>query len=198
MTAFAEDMLIYDEGNVYSCSIDHLESSLKAEWEKRDDEGKGFQLDPISHKEFEDLFYEPMACPPMYRDRKNPIWFGRVENMQPVNQKIFVYGFVTSPTDEDFEGGELKLKYQMRMRGKNTDDEIWTDLNPDAEFHRVKFECDGANELCTYFPVGFLPEIEYDMYDVAVVVEKKKDLKTLENTYVNFHIAWVNPDFTAY
>lgn len=39
LTAFSADMLIYDEGNVYSCPVDHLNSYLTARIEN-DDEGK--------------------------------------------------------------------------------------------------------------------------------------------------------------
>ena len=50
----------------------------------------------------------------------------------------------------------------MQMRGKNSDSEYWDYLNPDEPYQDHKFRCDGASELCTYFPVGFLPLIEYD------------------------------------
>ena len=101
LAAFASDMLIYDEGNVYSCPVDHLNGKMAGHLGKdlNDDEGKAYQIDPISHKKFEDMFYDPVACRPFYQDKEAPIWYGRVENMQPVNQKIYVYGFVTTPID---------------------------------------------------------------------------------------------------
>ena len=86
----------------------------------------------------------------------------------------------------------------MQMRGKNSDSEYWDYLNPDEPYQDHKFRCDGASELCTYFPVGFLPLIEYDMYDVAILVRPSEQLQRMERTSVNFHIAYVNPDYTRY
>ena len=40
ITAFAPDMLIYDEGNVYSCTADHLNEKLEEKVEQ--DEGKAY------------------------------------------------------------------------------------------------------------------------------------------------------------
>ncbi len=42
LTAFGSDMLIYDEGNVYSCPVDHLNGKIAAHIEQdlNDDEGK--------------------------------------------------------------------------------------------------------------------------------------------------------------
>jgi len=128
-------------------------------------------VDPISHATFEDMFYDPLECRPFYKDQEAPIWYGRVENLQPINQKIFVYGFVTSQLDEDPEENLLHIKVAMQMRGKNSDSEYWDYLNPDEPYQDHKFSCDGADQLCTYFPVGFLPIIEYDMYDVAIMVK---------------------------
>ena len=36
------------------------------------------------------------------------------------------------------------------------------------------------------------------MYDVAILVKPSAEMNKLERTSVNFHIAYVNPDFTAY
>ena len=87
LTAFSTDMMIYDEGNVYSCPVDHVEKSMAAAYESMhgDDEGKSYSIDPISHKLFEDMVYDPMECRPFYQDPDAPIWYGRVENMQSLN-----------------------------------------------------------------------------------------------------------------
>lgn len=73
LTAFAADMFIYDEGNVYSCPSEHILSKLvgvggedAANEKSVDDQGKSFKIDPISHREFEDWVYDPMACRPFY------------------------------------------------------------------------------------------------------------------------------------
>ena len=98
LTSFAPDMLIYDEGNVYSCPSDYLKDGLADQVEI--DEGKAYQIDPISHQQFEDLFYDPMACQPFYQSNNEPVWYGRVEDVIKENQKIFVYGFVTTELNE--------------------------------------------------------------------------------------------------
>lgn len=68
ISTLSVDMLVYDEGNVYSCPVDSMEDTLARdyEYEKGDDEGKAWQLDPISHVQFEDMFYDPMECRPFY------------------------------------------------------------------------------------------------------------------------------------
>lgn len=122
------------------------------------------------------MFYDPLECRPFYKDKEAPIWYGRVEGMQAIHQKIFVYGFVTSAANENSDDSILHLEVSMQMRGKNSDSEYWDYLNPDEPYQDHKFRCDGANELCTYFPVGFLPLIEYDMYDVAILVKPSEQL----------------------
>ena len=46
LTTLAPDMMIYDEGNVYSCPVDHMNGVLAKKYEEknggRDDEGKGY------------------------------------------------------------------------------------------------------------------------------------------------------------
>lgn len=41
-SSFSADMLIYDEGNVYSCPVDYLQKSLPQKYEMTDDEGKSW------------------------------------------------------------------------------------------------------------------------------------------------------------
>ena len=49
------------------------------------DEGKAFNVDALSHEKFEDVFYDPMACRPFYYNTREPIWFGRLDNVQTYN-----------------------------------------------------------------------------------------------------------------
>ena len=135
VSSFASDMLIYDEGDVYSCPVDHINSKLAEHFEVKldDDEGKRFRVDPISHEKYEDMFYDPMACQPFYKTSEEPIWYGRVDGLRPVNQKLLVYGFVTSKLNENYDGELLRLEYYMHIRGKNSKDEEWNYLNDDTE-----------------------------------------------------------------
>ena len=75
-----------------------------------------------------------MACQPFYRDAEAPIWYGRVTDMQPIHQRIFVYGFVTSAKHEQYKDMLVYVDYSMQMRAKNENDEEWTYLNPDEPF----------------------------------------------------------------
>lgn len=36
------------------------------------------------------------------------------------------------------------------------------------------------------------------MYDVAIMVKPSAEMAKLDNISVNFHIAYINPDYTAY
>lgn len=118
--------------------------------------------------------------------------------MLPVHQKLLVYGFVTSALNENYDGGLLHIEYSMQMRAKNSDDEEWNYLNPEEPFKKHDFACDGADELCSYWPVGYVAELNYEMYDVAIQLKPSAELAKLEKTSINFHMAWVNPAYTAY
>lgn len=82
------------------------------------------------------------------------------------------------------------------MRAKNMDQQYWNLLNPEAEFNKIEFDCDGSSELCTYFPVGLMPELDYEMYDIAVQVRIGEE--GIGNASINFHVAYVDPSFTKY
>lgn len=45
--------------------------------------------------------------------------------------------------------------------------------------------------------VGYVPTIEYDMYDVGIEMEPSFELDQLTDTHINFHIAYFNPQFTS-
>ena len=74
-----------------------------------------------------------MACKPFYQSSEEPIWYGRVDGLSPANQKIYIYGFVTSPLNEDYDDSLLHLEYYMHVRAKNSLDEDWVYLNDDTE-----------------------------------------------------------------
>lgn len=76
------------------------------------------------------------------------------------------------------------------------DQQVWNFLNPDAEYQRIEFDCDDTSELCTYFTVGFMPELDYEMYDIAVQV--KIGEAGIGAASINFHVAYVDPSFTKY
>lgn len=84
------------------------------------------------------------------------------------------------------------------MRAKDTNMENWSYLSEDEPFQEHTFACNGPEALCTYFPVGYVPELHYDMYDVAILVKPSDALAKMEHVSINFHMAWVNPEYTAY
>lgn len=85
------------------------------------------------------------------------------------------------------------------MRAKNSADEEWNYLNEDEPFQSFSFKCDSLDsELCTYFPVGFVAQLDYEVYDVAVEVLPDEIFKAMDDISVNFHIAYVNPQFTLF
>ena len=59
----------------------------------------------------------------------------------------------------------------MMMRAKMERDEEWYYLNPNETFQSQQVKCNGEDDLCVYFSVGFLPEIEYEVYDVAIEMD---------------------------
>ena len=46
--------------------------------------------------------------------------------------------------------------------------------------------------------MGFVAEIDFEMYDIAVQVKPSEQLSRLENTSINFHIAYVDTTFTQF
>lgn len=95
--SFHKDMLIYDEGNTYSCTKDL--NGLQEDEFFADNQylGQQFSEDPISLEATMNMFYDPFKCAPIYfYPNQKSLWFGRVENLERRNQHIFVYGYVVS------------------------------------------------------------------------------------------------------
>ena len=80
------------------------------------------------------------------------------------------------------------------MRGKDYDSFEWTYLEK-AE-NTVVTECENDDDICTYFPVGFVPFIKFNMYDVAIEILPSDSLSAFKEARVDFHIAYFNPNYT--
>ena len=143
-----------------------------------------------------DFFYDPMHCSAFYRDVNAPVWFGRVENLSSYNQKLFVYGFVTSSHAGKLLDSDFEFSYRVSIRGKNTDSEEWMMVS--TETQKQSLHCKKGKDFCTWFKVATLNKIEHDMYDVAVEVNvmDSPDLMRLEKAPINFRIAYVDEKFT--
>ena len=110
-----------------------------------------------------------------------------------------MYGFVTldEDTSEDLKdviGKEFEVNYKMYTRGKNLDEFEWSYL--ETATNVVKTTCKEGRDICTYFPVGFIPFIEFEMYDVGIELLPSESLSALHQVHVDFHIAYFNPAFT--
>ena len=57
-------------------------------------------------------------------------------------------------------------------------------------------ECESKHDICTYFPVGFVPFIKFNMYDVAIEILPSDSLTAFKEARVDFHIAYFNPSYT--
>ena len=143
-----------------------------------------------------DLFYDPFKCKPFYRNTTEPVWLGRVQHLKRENQHILIYGFVATDESNQSEllGQEFEFTYEIHVRGKASDEEEWYYMN--SSTNTVKTKCKEGHDLCTYFPVGFVPFIEYDMYDVMIVISPSEILESLTSIDIDFHIAYLHPKFT--
>ena len=201
VSATSAPMLIYDESEVYSCPEDYAK---EAAWEQPEREAFTAMQDKRYNKDFltgaptEDLFYDPLKCKPFYWDTTEPIWYGRVENLVPQNQNLVIYGFVHSADarEKDMLGKEFRVSYSLHVRGKKADAEEWHYF--EASHNTVVTQCDGSYDLCTYFPVGFVAFLDFDMYDVMIEIPPLNDdmLDKLNWVNVDFHLAYLSPEYT--
>ena len=60
-------------------------------------------------------------------------------------------------------------------------------------------ECDSEHSICAWFQVGFLPTLQYEMYDVAIELPPNDAQKEgLQATDVNFRILYVSEEYTEF
>ena len=54
-------------------------------------------------------------------------------------------------------------------------------------------------DLCTYFPVGFVPFIQYDMYDVMIEIPPMngQTYDLMKWVHVDFHVAYFTEAYTT-
>ena len=214
LSTYHTPMLKYDESEVYACPYDLQDSYQQIagpSWDPdeilvEDEEGVTHSIndqvgsrlteDPFTHQSDYDFFYDPLDCNPFYQNHgweENPIWFGRVKNLKKENQHLIIYGFVTTdnPNAESILDKEIEIKFDIHVRGKNKGVEEWTSHTPRHEVS-LKAVCSKDDHLCTYFPAGFVPFIQYTMYDVAIVIHPTETLDSLAATSLDFHIAYFN------
>jgi hypothetical protein len=77
-----------------------------------------------------------------------------------------IFGFIHSLDASGSENIDLKVDYTLTVRGKNLDEQEWHYQDPST--NTVETRCKKDYSICTIFPVGFVPFIEKDMYDVMI------------------------------
>ena len=80
------------------------------------------------------------------------------------------------------------------MRSKNSYEQDWKYLDPST--NTVKTECAKNYDICTYFPVGFVPFIEKDMYDIMIEIPDSTSAGISEEMILDFHVAYVTLAYT--
>ena len=80
------------------------------------------------------------------------------------------------------------------MRSKNSDEQNWKYLK--SSTNTVKTECVKNYDICTYFPVGFVPFIEKDMYDIMIEISDSTSAGLSEEMILDFHVAYVTLAYT--
>ena len=146
------EMYVYNDGGTYSCTKD---STLETEADiaRLSDKGKSYYGLVFEHGYKNDFFFDPKDCQPFYRDKEEPIWYGRVEHLTSWNQNLFIYSYVTEL--ENFEEEtEFELTFRLNIRGKNHDSEDWKVLPIKEETESAT--CVPGTDLCTWFQVGYL------------------------------------------
>ena len=112
------------------------------------------------------------------------------------NQHLLVYGFV--PLNEEYPHNllneEFKIKYQVNIRAKNQNDTAWVYMEETA--NTLETKCTEGHDLCAYFPVAYVPYMEYDMYDVGIELKLDEEFTEASSVHVDFHIAYFNPAYT--
>ena len=77
-------MFKYDDGEIYNCPFDVANAKQADALKDLEYNNKG-EIVQVHHGEGEDYFYDPMHCNLFYKDPFAPIWFGRVEDLTPMN-----------------------------------------------------------------------------------------------------------------
>ena len=80
------------------------------------------------------------------------------------------------------------------MRGKDHDSQIWDNMQTAS--NSIQTKCVEGYDLCTYFPVAYIPYITYDMYDVMIEIHPSQTLLRMSSIDIDFHIAYFNPEHT--
>ena len=92
----------------------------------------------------------------------------------------------------------------MAIRGKNQDAEKWDKVyTPGEDTSTVEVSCQVGNKedqvdtICDTFELGVISQIEFEMYDVVIVLSARSvdsDMSRTDLASLNFRIKHYNPD----
>ncbi len=136
-------------------------------------------------------------------------WFSRIENVKPQMWQIYIEAVVSPHRNiqilakKDFE---LSFFMRIAIRGKSKFTETWNDVyNNDMEdpLNKVTISCpietNTQVKVCDTFEVGIIGQLDYDMYDIAIMITGTpqeflvEDLATL-----SFRLSHLNDDFLGW
>ena len=60
----------------------------------------------------------------------------------------------------------------------------------------VETKCVEGHDLCSYFPVAYVPYMQYEMYDVGIELVLDDEFAEASGVHIDFHIAYFNPEYT--
>ena len=97
------------------------------------------------------------------------------------NQHLFVYGYVVTVNPNESNKKPFEVRWNFNSRSKKSKWEGWLYSTDDKTFNTgsVTAHCRDDQFLCTYFPVGYIPFIENDMYDVAIEILNPEELREI-------------------
>ena len=172
------------------------------------------------------LDFDPLSCDPFYmrsevQDQTGDFsdmqffWFSRVEHAWPEMWQIMIEA-VVSPHDISFstrKDFEMSFDLALAIRGKNKADEEWVTIysafgaNSTKAEHlsRVSVTCpvpthdDDPDLVCDSFEVGIIGQLDYEMYDVAIMITHTPD-KLLGRDFANisFRLSYWNERYMTW
>ena len=136
-------------------------------------------------------------------------WFSRIENVKPQMWQIYIEAVVSPQRNIQILGNkdfDLSFFMGIAIRGKSKFTETWDYIyNSDMEnpLNKVTISCpiktNTEVKVCDTFEVGIIGQLDYDMYDIAIMITRTpqeflvEDLATL-----SFRLSHLNDGFLAW
>lgn len=89
---------------------------------------------------------------------------------------------------------QFPLEYSIKIRAGFE----WESIHESTETINVVCRPTGDGEVpCERFRVGFVPTLQYEMYDVAIHIKNAPAINPKVITQISFNIAYVNSEYTV-